>query len=193
MKRELLESMGLDKDNIQKIMDENNADIEKQKKLTEKANADLDSVKGERDTLTGQLSDVQAKLKAFEGVDVEKLHGEIKTLTDGLTKAQQDHTAEIARIARQSENRDFFSGLKTPFVNDETREFYANKLDAALDDPKFKNKNRQEILDALTAGEDGKPKSGVYKEPENPNPILNQPPVGKIPEKPMRPATPLLI
>lgn len=180
MKRELLESLGLEKDAIDKVLDENSADIGKQKKLTERVEAERDAAIGERDALKGQLEDVQGKLKAFEGVDVTELQGKIAALSGELTEAQKKHAAELDRLKRQSETRDFITSLETPFVNDETREHYASKIESELDKPENRGKSRKEILDALTSDKDGKPRGGVFKEPENPN-ILTLPPSGPVP------------
>ena len=60
MKRKFLEDLGLEKDVIEKIMNENGADIEK--------------AKGEVETLRNQLNETQDKLKSFEGVQPTRLN-----------------------------------------------------------------------------------------------------------------------
>jgi hypothetical protein len=80
MERKFLEELGLDKEAIEKIMAQHGKDIEAHKGAAETAAKDCD-------TLKGQLEDVSKKLKAFDGVDVEALRGEIDTLkTDMATK-----------------------------------------------------------------------------------------------------------
>lgn len=82
MKRKFLEDLWLEKDVIEKIMNENGADIEK--------------AKGEVETLRNQLNETQDKLKSFEGVDVAKLRGEITNLTNELATNKAEYEASIA-------------------------------------------------------------------------------------------------
>ena len=156
MKKEYLVELGIAEDVAAKIMDENGKDIQNiERKLT--------AMTGERDTVQTQLTEVQEKLKGFEvfeGVDVAELQTKIATLNTELSTAQANHTTEIAKIKRQSETKEFMASLK--FVNDETREFYFNKLESALDDEANTGKGRKEILDALTVGEDGKTRANVF-------------------------------
>ncbi len=128
------------------------ADYDNQKAAAKKA----------QDDIKAQLDGVQAKLKEFEGVDVEKLKGEITKLSGDLKTAQDNHAAEIAKRDRQAETKDFLGGYK--FINQETKDHYAAKLDAALEDKANTGKNRKDILDALTAGEGGKPRANIFAE-----------------------------
>ena len=64
MKREFLESLGLEKDTIDKIMAENGVDIEKQKLETTKVTETLKGVQA-------QLDDANKAIKGFEDLDVE--------------------------------------------------------------------------------------------------------------------------
>ena len=73
MERKFLEELGLDKEAIDKIMAQHGKDIEVHKTTAENAAKD-------RDTYKGQLDEVSKKLKAFDGVDVEALRGEVDTL-----------------------------------------------------------------------------------------------------------------
>lgn len=186
MNRKTLEDLGLEKEAIDKIMEANNVDIEREKRKVEKAVADKDGAESAQASLQTQLDDVQAKLMAFDNVDVSDMKSQIETLTSGLEAAKTDHLAEIEKLRRAGENKDFFTGLTTPFINDETRTYYADKLEAALDSGQNRGKSRQEILDALTAGEDGKPRPGIYKEPESPN-KLDIPPAGDVGETQTKP------
>lgn len=80
MERKYLEELGLDKEAVDKIMAQHGKDIEAHKTSAETAAKD-------RDTYKGQLDDVSKKLKAFDGVDIEALRGEVNTLkTDMATK-----------------------------------------------------------------------------------------------------------
>lgn len=82
MKRKFLEDLGLESDVIDKIMDENGADIEK--------------AKGDAKALKEQLDEAQKKLKSFEGVDVSELQSKITELTNEIATNQADFDKKIA-------------------------------------------------------------------------------------------------
>ena len=56
MQRKFLENLGLEKEAIDKILDENSADIGK-------AKTDYDALKQERDTLAGQVTERDGQLE----------------------------------------------------------------------------------------------------------------------------------
>lgn len=93
MERKFLDDLGLDKEVIDKIMAQHGKDIEAHKSAAENAAKDRDAYKG-------QLEDVSKKLKAFDGVDVEALRGEVDTL-------KQDMAAKEANYKSQLADRDF--------------------------------------------------------------------------------------
>lgn len=82
MKRKFLEDLGLESNVIDKIMNENGADIEK--------------AKGDAETLKKQLDEAQGKLKSFEGVDVSELEGKITELTNELATNKADYEKQIS-------------------------------------------------------------------------------------------------
>ena len=155
MDRKFFEGLNLETELIEKIMAEHG-------KTTQALQKNLDSIQAERDGFRTQLDEVQGQLKTFEGVDVAELQSKITALNTDLTTAQENHIAELAKIKRHGETKDFMSGMK--FVNDETREFYFNKLESALDDDANKGKGRKELLETLIAGEDGKPRANIFVE-----------------------------
>lgn len=82
MKRKFLEDLGLESSVIDKIMDENGADIEK--------------AKGDAKALKEQLDEAQKALKSFEGIDVSELQGKITELTNEIATNQADFDKKIA-------------------------------------------------------------------------------------------------
>lgn len=82
MKRKFLEDLGLESDVIDKIMDENGADIEK--------------AKGDVKTLREQLDEAQNTLKSFEGVDVSELQTKIANLTNEIATNKADFEKQIS-------------------------------------------------------------------------------------------------
>lgn len=93
MKREFLENLKvgdapLSKEAIDAIMQENGRDIEAAKKPY----ADYDSIKQ-------QLTTATEGLKAFEGVNVQDLQGQIATLQGKLDTQAKEHEAKLANLA----------------------------------------------------------------------------------------------
>lgn len=93
MKREFLENLKigdqpLSKETIDAIMAENGRDIEAAKKPY----ADYDSIKE-------QLKTATEGLKAFEGVDVKDLQGQITALQGKLDTQAKEHEAQLANLA----------------------------------------------------------------------------------------------
>lgn len=92
MKREFLSALGLEKELIDKILDENCTDIGKTK---EEAN-------GQITELTSQLTTAKDTLKSFEGVDVKELQGKITQLSGDLTTKETEYQSKLADIEFQS-------------------------------------------------------------------------------------------
>lgn len=93
MKREFLENLKigdapLSKEIIDAIMAENGKDIE----ATKKPYADYDSIKE-------QLKTATEGLKAFEGVNVQDLQGQITALQGKLDTQKAEHEAQMADLA----------------------------------------------------------------------------------------------
>ena len=82
MQRKFLEELGLEKDTIDKIMDENGKDINREK---EKANS-----------LKTQLDTAKETLKGFEGVDVAELQGKVAQLTSDLEAKDHEYAQKLA-------------------------------------------------------------------------------------------------
>lgn len=86
MQRKFLEELGLEKDAVDKIMDENGRDI----------NAARSKLEAERDNYKTQLETAQEALKEFEGIDVKELNGKISQLTADLSTKESEYQAKIA-------------------------------------------------------------------------------------------------
>lgn len=89
MERKFLEELGLEKEAVDKIMAQNGKDIETHKASAETATKD-------RDTYKGQLDDVSKKLKAFDGVDIEGLRGEVDTLKKDMATKEAGFQSQLA-------------------------------------------------------------------------------------------------
>lgn len=103
MKREFLEELGLEKDNIDKIMAVNGADIEKYKLDLTSKNEELDGVKK-------QLDEADATIKGFEDLNIDDIK---KASEDWKIKYETD--TEI--LKEQIRDRDFDYAIEK-FLND---------------------------------------------------------------------------
>lgn len=106
MKREFLQNFKigdqtLTKEIIDAILDENSRDIGEAKKPF----ADYDSIKE-------QLETAKNGLKAFEGVDVQQLQGQITKLQGDLTAKEQEHAAKIADMQFEGVLKDAINAAK---------------------------------------------------------------------------------
>lgn len=106
MKREFLQNFKigdqpLTKEVIDAIMDENGKDIEAAKKPY----ADYDAIKE-------QLQTAKDGLKAFEGVDVAQLQGEITKLQGQLTDKDKEWQGKIAGMEFDSKVKDAITAAK---------------------------------------------------------------------------------
>lgn len=100
MKRKFLEDMGLEKEQVDKILDENSQDIGKAKGDSEKIQKDLDAANAEVKSLKGQISDRDKQLETLKNStgDVEGMKQEIAKL-QADNKAKDDaHAAEIKQL-----------------------------------------------------------------------------------------------
>jgi hypothetical protein len=98
MKRKLLEDMGLTKEQIDQIMEENGKDITREQ--------------GVASTYKTQLDGVQEKLKGFDNVDVKELQGKITTLTNDLTTTKSTYESQIADMQFSTTLEGKISALK---------------------------------------------------------------------------------
>ena len=97
MKRKFLEDLGLEKEQIDKILDENSQDIGKAKGDLESVQEELKTARSEIETLKGQVKDRDGQLETLKNStgDVESLKEEIQKLQDNNKVKDEEHAAEI--------------------------------------------------------------------------------------------------
>lgn len=110
MKREELKSMGLNDEQVQKIMDIHGADIEKQKSL-------IYTLTAERDSLKQTLAEANTKL---EGYDPQ--------WKDKADQAQNEAQAQVEKIKRGYLLKEKTAGLK--FSSESARRAFLADLEA---------------------------------------------------------------
>lgn len=93
MKRKFLEDLGLEKEVIDKILDENSADIGK-------AKGEVDSITSERDKLKTDLADRDQQLETLKNStgDVEAMKKQIADLQAENKTKDETHAAEMKQL-----------------------------------------------------------------------------------------------
>ena len=139
MRRDFLKGLGIeDKDIIDKIMDENSADIGK-------AKGDLENVRNQLNTVTNELNELKTNTK-----DYESLKNQVTQLTTDKTNLQNELTTKVAQIQ------------KTHAIESGVRDAKAKNVKAVMalldmDKITFENgelKGMSEQLETLTKGDD---------------------------------------
>lgn len=91
MKTEFLKELGLEQEVITKIMAENGKDIEKLK-------AQVSTLNTEKENLSKQLTDANAKIESFSEIDVDKIKAETEDWKQKYTQAQEDAKKELSEL-----------------------------------------------------------------------------------------------
>ncbi len=150
MKRDFLESLGIDAEAIDKIMAENGKDIEGVKAKF----ADHEEIKK-------QLEAANATLEKFKDYDQTK--AEVEKYKAELKKSQEESAAKFAAMERSSKVKDYLSSKK--FVNDITRDAIAAKMGDMLGADESKGKSLDDIFGEIT-----KDKTDILKDENAPTP-----------------------
>ena len=139
MKREDLEAIGLNAEQIDKVMKFNGDDINREKSKF----ADYDEIKQ-------QLEKANAAIDGMK--DYEDVKASVAKYQQEAADAKKEAEAKVKRLELQAKIKDFTSSKK--FVNDITREAINAQLETALNDDANKGKSLDDILKALTDGKE---------------------------------------
>lgn len=137
MKRKFLEDLGLDKEAIDKIMDENGNDINVEKGKVAQAETD-------RDTLKQQLDDAQKSLEGFKDVNIEDLKNQIATLQGTIETNKKNYEQDIS-------NRDFNSVIDTAITGAGAKNSKAVRALLDIDTLKASKNQEADIKSAIEA------------------------------------------
>lgn len=137
MKREFLKSLGIeDKEIIDKILDENSADIGRAKSTTDELKSQITQLQTQLNDKTTEFNTLKESTK-----DYENLQNQITQLTADKTSLQNELTTQVAQLKKAHETENKVRDAKAKNV----------KAVMALLDP---DKDTDEQLTALKAGED---------------------------------------
>ncbi len=100
MKRKFLEDLGLEKETIDKILDENMADIGKAKGESDSLKTKVDELTSEKESLTKQLNDRDKQLETLkkDSASVDDLKKKIEDLQTENKTAAENHEKELKGI-----------------------------------------------------------------------------------------------
>lgn len=138
-----------------------------------KSVVDYNKVVEKRDEYKTSLDGVQEKLKAFDGVDLEDLKGQISTLTTQLQDEKNAREKDAARFELEK-TVDSFIGEKK-FVNDITAGSLREKLLEALDADTAKGKSIDDIFKGLISDKDGNQLPNILVDEGGPRPSFTRP------------------
>lgn len=156
MKREELERLGLTKDQIDRVCDLNNADVQPLKNEVEKLNGDLNAAQD-------KVHATEEALKKFEGVDAEALKKQIDDLKSDLKKKDEKHAAELA-------DRDFNALLKDSITSAKGKNVKAIAALLDMDALKASKNQKEDMAAALKNLSEAEDSSMLFGEPE-PKPV----------------------
>ena len=156
MKRKFLEDMGLTKEQVDQILDENSQDIGKAKGDADTVQTKLNNAESEITTLKGQVTERDGQLETLKKStgDVESMKKQIETLqTENKTK-DDTHAAELKQLKVDSAVNAAITSAKG--LNAKAIKALLNDLDKAElgDDGTVKGLAAQ--LEALAKAEDSK-------------------------------------
>ena len=155
MKRKFLEDMGLEKEQVDKILDENSQDIGKAKGDSEKIQKDLDAANAEVESLKGQISDRDKQLETVKNStgDVEAMKQQIATLQADNKAKDEEHAKELMQLKVDTAVEKALTGANAK--NIKAVRALLDLTDAKLDkDGNVKGLSEQ--IEKLTTGEDTK-------------------------------------
>nr|WP_308742096.1 phage scaffolding protein [uncultured Anaerocolumna sp.] len=114
MKRKFLEDLGLEKKDIDAIMEINGQDIENAKGELTKVQADLDTANKTIETLQGQVKERDGQLETIKNSpdNPETLKSTIATLQAENKKKDEEHAAEIKQLKINAAIETAISGAK---------------------------------------------------------------------------------
>lgn len=159
MKREELETLGMTKEQIDKVLDMHHSEYDPVKKELDTVQADLTAEREKTGTQEKTIADLKKDLEEFKDVDVSGMKQKIENLENDIKTKETAHQQEIA-------DRDFNDLLKESITA--VKGVNAKAITALLDVETLKaSKNQKEdvaaALKALTEAEDSKM---LFGEPE---------------------------
>lgn len=110
MKRDFLTELGLEKEVIDKIMEQNGRDIEQ-------AKADYTNIKQQLENTKNELETANNTIKGFEDMNVEDLQKQINTYKESIKQIKADNVAKIKSMVMEQAIDSKFSTVPEKYRN----------------------------------------------------------------------------
>lgn len=107
MKRKFLEDLGLEKEVIDKIMNENGADIEAEKAKTTEVNTKLEDATKQLEKANNTIKDLKKN-----NLDNEELQKKVTDYEKQIEEQKEKHNTEIIKLGRESINNELLLKYK---------------------------------------------------------------------------------
>lgn len=159
---QILQELGIE------IPEDKKNDLKTKMSENYRAKSDYDNVVKKRDEYKTSLDDVQAKLDGFKDINVDDLKSQIATLTTQLDDEKKARADDARKIEVEKTVNDFLSSTDDKgnkmyeFLNDITEDHYRNALMEELGKDSARGKSIGDIFKAMTTGEDGTQKTGIF-------------------------------
>ncbi len=163
MKREELEALGLNKEQIDKVLDIHHREHDPVRKELETAQEDLKNEKEKTSTQETTIRDLKKDLEEFRDADVSGMKKKIEDLEADIKTKDADHQKEIA-------DRDFNDLLKESITASKGRNMKAITALLDMDALKASKNQKEDVAAALKTLMEAEDSKMLFGEPE-PNPV----------------------
>lgn len=163
MKREELEALGLNKEQIDKVLDIHHKEHDPVRKELETAQEDLKNEKEKTSTQETTIRDLKKDLEEFRDADVSGMKKKIEDLEADIKTKDADHQKEIA-------DRDFNDLLKESITASKGRNMKAITALLDMDALKASKNQKEDVAAALKILMEAEDSKMLFGEPE-PNPV----------------------
>lgn len=153
MKRKFLEDLGLEKEVVDKILDENMKDIGTAKGEADTYKQQLETAQKEVQSLTGQVKERDKQLETLKNStgDIEEMKKQIETLQGENKTAKQAHEAEMKQLKVDFAVEKALTGAKAKNIT--AVKALLKDLDKAVLDENGEVKGLKERIDTLVKDE----------------------------------------
>ena len=137
------------------IPEDKKATLDKEWKENYRTVAEFEKATTKRDEYKASLDEVEGKLKAFDGVNLDEYKTQIDTLTKGLEAEKAARAADESKHQLDATIEKFMSGKQ--FVNDFTANSLRNQLADELGKDTARGKSIDDLFKSLVSDKDGNP------------------------------------
>lgn len=137
------------------VPEDKKATLDKEWKDNYRTVAEFEKATTKRDEYKASLDEVEGKLKAFDGVNLDEYKTQIDTLTKGLEAEKAARAADESKHQLDATIDKFMSGKQ--FVNDFTANSLRNQLADELGKDTARGKSIDDLFKSLISDKDGNP------------------------------------